>query len=59
MAGASGTGSSDQLPDEKGVPWAAIPRFIPGTTDLTEYSRKLEFFMASMWFKEFMPQLAP
>ena len=57
MAGTSGTGSSGQLPDEKGVPWAAIPRFIPGTTDLTEYSRKLEL-LASMWPKEFMPQLA-
>ena len=40
------------------LPWAAIPKFIPGTTDVTEYSRKLEF-LAAMWPKEHLSLLAP
>ena len=58
MAGTSSAGAGTPLPEDKGVPWAAIPRFSPGTTDLTEYSQKLEF-LAAMWPKELMPQLAP
>ena len=40
------------------LPWHAIPRFIPGTTDVTEYSGKLEF-LAAMWPREHMALLAP
>ncbi|CAE7424083.1 unnamed protein product [Symbiodinium natans] len=40
------------------LPWAAIPKFIPGSTDVTEYSRKMEF-LAAMWPKEHLPLLAP
>ena len=40
------------------VPWTAIPRFIPGTTDVSEYSKKLQF-LADVWPKEHLPQLAP
>ena len=25
------------------LPWATIPRFIPGTTDVTEYTKKVQF----------------
>ncbi|CAE7448719.1 GIP, partial [Symbiodinium sp. CCMP2592] len=40
------------------LPWQAIPRFIPGTTDVTEYSKKLQF-LAAMWPKEHLSLLAP
>ncbi|OLQ06719.1 Copia protein [Symbiodinium microadriaticum] len=40
------------------LPWTAIPKFIPGTTDVTEYTKKLEF-LAAMWPKEHLSQLAP
>ena len=40
------------------LPWAAIPKFIPGTTDVTEYSKKLEF-LAAMWPRESLHLLAP
>ncbi|CAE7230232.1 RE1, partial [Symbiodinium sp. CCMP2456] len=36
----------------------AIPKFIPGTTDVTEYSKKLEF-LAAMWPKDSLSLLAP
>ena len=48
----SGADSSFQLP------WNAIPRFTPGTTDVTEYSKKLQF-LAAMWPKESIALLAP
>ena len=40
------------------LPWQLIPSFDPGTTDLTEYSRKLEF-LAGIWPVEHLNQLAP
>ena len=40
------------------LPWAAIPKFTPGTTDVTEYSKKLEF-LAAMWPRESLHLLAP
>ena len=40
------------------LPWQAIPHFIPGTTDVTEYSGKLKF-LAAMWPKEHLALLAP
>ncbi|CAE7650873.1 GIP [Symbiodinium sp. CCMP2592] len=40
------------------LPWNAIPRFTPGTTDVTEYSKKLQL-LAAMWPKESISLLAP
>ena len=40
------------------LPWASIPKFVPGTTDVTEYSKKLQF-LADMWPKEHLSLLAP
>ena len=50
-AEASGAGNSF-------LPWHLIPVFKPGLTDLTEYSRKLQF-LAQMWPQEHLSQLAP
>ena len=40
------------------LPWQSIPRFIPGTTNVQEYSQKLRF-LAEMWPKESLHLLAP
>ncbi|CAE7543034.1 unnamed protein product, partial [Symbiodinium microadriaticum] len=40
------------------LPWTAIPKFIPGSTDVTEYSKKLQF-LAAMWPKDSIALLAP
>ena len=50
-AGSGGQGQSY-------LPWHLIPVFKPGTTDLTEYSRKIEF-LAQIWPQEHLPALAP
>ena len=39
-------------------PWQSIPRFIPGTTNVQEYTQKLKF-LAAMWPTEHLAQLAP
>lgn len=39
-------------------PWNSIPKFIPGTTNVQEYVQKLRF-LASLWPKEHLEQLAP
>ena len=52
----SSAGSGEQGYQQ--LPWTAIPKFIPGTTDVTEYTKKLEF-LAAMWPKEHLSQLAP
>ena len=44
--------------DRTSLPWAAIPKFTPGVTDVTEYSKKLSF-LASIWPKEHLAALAP
>jgi len=51
-ASGAGQGGYSQLP------WHLIPVFKPGTTDLTEYSRKMAF-LAQMWPSEHIAQLAP
>ena len=38
--------------------WTAFSRFIPGTTDVTEYSVKMRF-LASMWSRAHLHLLAP
>ena len=40
------------------LPWHLIPAFKPGITDLTEYSRKMQF-LSQMWPQEHLSQLAP
>ena len=40
------------------LPWAAIPRFQPGVTNVREYVKKLEF-LAAMWPVEYLDLLAP
>ncbi|CAE7220336.1 unnamed protein product, partial [Symbiodinium sp. CCMP2456] len=58
MATTPTTASSSEAPGSFQLPWQAIPKFIPGTTDVTEYSRKLQF-LAAMWPKEHLSLLAP
>ena len=50
---AAGAGSGNSF-----LPWHLIPAFKPGVTDLTEYSRKMQF-LAQMWPQEHLSQLAP
>ena len=50
---AAGAGSGNSF-----LPWHLIPAFKPGITDLTEYSRKMEF-LEQMWPQEHLSQLAP
>ncbi|CAE7362313.1 RE1 [Symbiodinium sp. CCMP2592] len=53
--------ASGTVPVDSGafqLPWAAIPRFSPGVTDVTEYSGKLQF-LAAMWPQEHLHLLAP
>lgn len=51
-SGTGGHASSSHLP------WAMIPAFRPGETEINEYSRKLEF-LAGLWPKEHLALLAP
>ena len=54
----TGTASQPEPSSSFQLPWQAIPKFIPGTTDVTEYSKKLQF-LAAMWPKEHLSLLAP
>ena len=40
------------------LPWASIPKFTPGVTNVQEYTQKLKF-LAAMWPSESLPLLAP
>eukprot|EP00435_Cladocopium_sp_Y103_P046088 s2199_g13.t1 len=40
------------------LPWSSIPKFVPGTTNVQEYTQKLKF-LAAMWPTEYLSQLAP
>lgn len=40
------------------LPWNQIPRFIPGTTNVQEYTQKLKF-LAALWPTEQLDMLAP
>jgi hypothetical protein len=40
------------------LPWASIPKFVPGTTNVQEYVQKMKF-LASMWPAEHLSLLAP
>ncbi|CAE7321264.1 unnamed protein product [Symbiodinium sp. CCMP2592] len=39
-------------------PWQAIPRFTPGSTDVSEYSQKVKF-LAAIWPREHLSLLGP
>ena len=62
MAEGEGQGVSSQSSTGHGtashLPWHLIPSFEPGETDLTEYTRRLEF-LAGIWPVEHLNQLAP
>ena len=49
---AAGAGVNPQLP------WASIPKFTPGVTNVQEYTQKLKF-LAAMWPSESLELLAP
>lgn len=40
------------------LPWQAIPRFVPGTTNVQDYTKKMRF-LAAMWPQEHLHLLAP
>ena len=48
----SNTGSLSHLP------WGQIPNFKPGETDLTEWTKKVEF-LSQLWPQEHLQLLAP
>ena len=49
--------SAEEVPVTQ-LPWTAIPKFIPGVTDVTEYVKKVQF-IAKIWPKEHLSLLAP
>ena len=51
-------GSSSSTGGLSNLPWSQVPSFKPGETDLTEWSRKVEF-LASLWPPEQLHLLAP
>ena len=57
MDGADGGGQSSQTPSGPAshLPWHLIPTFEPGESDLTEYTRRLEF-LAGLWPAEYLGQ---
>ena len=40
------------------LPWNSIPKFVPGVTNVQEYSQKMKF-LAAMWPNDYLSQLAP
>lgn len=40
------------------LPWNQIPKFVPGVTNVQDYTRKLQF-LASLWPVDYLDQLAP
>ena len=63
--GVSGNGDLPPVPDDETpapvnpqLPWSQIPKFIPGVTNVQEYSQKLKF-LAVLWPVDFLDQLAP
>ena len=58
MEGTAEPSVSSTMSSGSQLPWHLIPQFSPGETDLTEYSRRLEF-LAGIWPADFLNQLAP
>ena len=60
----NGPGDFPPVPDDEPtpspvqLPWGQIPKFVPGVTNVQEYSQKLKF-LASLWPVEHLDQLAP
>ena len=52
-----GPGSASTISTAQ-LPWTAIPKFVPGTTNVQDYVKKLEF-LAAMWPTEHLDLLAP
>lgn len=40
------------------LPWQSIPKFVPGVTNVQDYTRKMKF-LAAMWPPEHLHLLAP
>ena len=51
-------GATTATADDSSLPWTAVPKFVPGVTDMTEYSRKMQF-LAQIWPKEHLSASAP
>ena len=58
MSGEAGASSTTAGDEKSTLPWASVPRFTPGVTDVTEYCQKLQF-LADVWPREYMPALGP
>ena len=58
MSGEAGASSATAGDEKSTLPWASVPRFTPGVTDVTEYCQKLQF-LADVWPREYMPALGP
>ena len=58
MSGEAGASSTTAGDEQSTLPWASVPRFTPGVTDVTEYCQKLQF-LADVWPREHMPALGP
>ena len=52
------TGSGQTTSSASHLPWHLIPQFVPGETDLADFTRRLEF-LAGIWPPEHLNQLAP
>ena len=53
-----GSGTVEHQPHPSSLPWAAIPKFTPGVTNVQEYTQKLRF-LATLWPTESLDLLAP
>ena len=56
VGSASGGGATH--PNQNQLPWHLIPAFKPGTTDVNDYARRLNF-LCGIWPSESLSQLAP
>lgn len=50
--------ASGSVSSSTSLPWSSLPKFIPGTTNVQEYTQKMKF-IASIWPKEHLEVLAP
>ena len=55
---ATGSDGGSAASDDRNLPWTAVPKFVPGVTDVTEYTRKMQF-LSQIWPKEHLSALAP
>ena len=50
--------ASSSVSSSTSLPWSSLPKFLPGTTNVQEYTQKMKF-IASIWPKEHLEVLAP